>query len=165
MSSAYQKSCLELALGLEQNSEALDKLHSLYKLPVQYRSLPPSAAVQAMEMLGIFSEESPNGLIDLPLVLGMKSNHKKIKKKLKRTTKYSGFGGIINSQPRMDIIVNETKKTYILLRGQLQLLEMVMQSHGEEEHDMKNVEDALDNVKRLMEGSLHSSAVKKSKMR
>ena len=166
MASAYQKCYLELTASLEQNNDALKKLHSIYKLPIRYNTLPASATVQAMEMLGIFSTESPSGLIDLPLTLGMRSNHRKIKKKMKRKAKYTGFGGVAISNPQVDVIMNKARDTCSLLRGQLELLEMVMQiptAAETTEGSIKDILDALDNVKELMDSAFCSITSKNCK--
>ena len=132
-------------------------LHTIYKLPIEYRSLPASETVQAMELLGVISEENLPGLIDLPLVLGIKSSHKRIKKKLKGKAKYSGFSGVVKVRPNKDAIQKYIQNTYTLLQGQLEIMEMAMDA-SREESGLGEVLDGLNNVKYLIDAFLHRAA-------
>ncbi len=154
MASGYMKGCFELTTGLQQNDNALKMLQNIYKLPTEYDTLPASATVNAMELLGVMSDDNPTGLLDLPLVLGMKANHKRIKKKLKGKVKYTGFNGIVKTQPRKDLIQSNIEDTFCLLKGQLKLMEIAMEG-SDEESGLGEVLDDLETVKQFIDDFLH----------
>ena len=153
MATAYQKSCLEFASSLDKNKDAFNTLHCIYKLPASYTRLPGFATVQALEMLGIFSDDSASGLIDLPLVIGMKDKHKRIKKKMKGKVRYTGFKGIIKAEPKPDQMIAKAKETVAMLLSQLQLIEMTLSSHYGTDNAMEDALDTLNTAQKTMNNS------------
>lgn len=153
----YQKAFLEVSSALQQNQEAFKTLHTVYKLPNSYASLPASATVQAMEALGVFSENDPVGIIDLPLVVGMKSTHKKVKKQMRTKVKYQGFKGITYGKvkPQLEKIVATIHETFQLLISQIELLDMVVanQENGTS-NQLDSVILAVKNSKDMMDKSV-----------
>lgn len=151
MASYYQKAFLEVSSALQQNQEAFDSLHSIYKLPNSYCSLPASATIQAMEMLGVFSEKNPIGLIDLPLVVGLKTTHKKVKNKMKKKFKYPGFNGIASKKPQLEKIMAKIQETFQLLISQLELLDMEIADQGDKgSNQLDNVILAVNDTQEMM---------------
>ena len=160
MASVYQKGCLLLATSLAQDSDAHEKLQRIYKLPSTFATLPASETVQALEMLGVISEEDPTGLIDLPFLLGMKNSYKTIKKKLKMNRKNPGFMGLSYTEAlqsaNLRTMAARVKCSCASLKGQVELLETVIQTQYGQEKILQNVIDALENARRLMDESLQS---------
>ena len=127
----YQQARQELISALAQDTNNLDSLQKIYKLPNSYAFLGPPATVHALEMLNVFSPEDPLGLIEIPSLLGMKETSKKMKKIL-RCKKTDGFKfrGVNELHSDVDFhrLMEKVQFSSHFFQAELELLQDVLQS-------------------------------------
>lgn len=119
--------------SLAQNGDALEKLQKLYKLPEIYSTLPPERTVRALELMNVFSPQSPVGIVELPFWLGMKETHKKIKRivrlKKNETFRYRGCNEL-HDKADLALILNNVQKGGRYFLSELQLVKSVLQTRA-----------------------------------
>lgn len=119
--------------ALFNNPKALENLQKMYKLPDIYASINPSRTVRALEMIGVFSCDNPDGLIELPYWLDMKDANKKIKKvlKTKKGTNFR-FKGCNELHTNADIksIIASIQATGRYFQAEVELLKSILETRA-----------------------------------
>ncbi|XP_019853388.1 PREDICTED: uncharacterized protein LOC109582839 isoform X2 [Amphimedon queenslandica] len=119
--------------SLAQNADALEKLQKMYKLPEIYTTLPPERTVRALELIDVFSPQSPVGLLELPFWLGMKDTHKKIKRimKLKKSNSFRYRGcNELHLNADLEQILRNVERAGRYFYSDLQLAQSVLQTRA-----------------------------------
>lgn len=157
-SSSYYQAREEFIEGLSHNLDALDKLQKIYKLPWSFSSLKPERTVRALEMIGVFTPESPAGLQELPNWLGMAETYKKIKKILKFKKSKFAFKGCndLHQSTDMQRLLAEVQYSGRIFLAEIELLKGILETRSQSRPDLEShitsVNELVEDVSKVICG-------------